>query len=189
MKGVVVAVGCITLASARPATPFTFEAYKKQFHKSYASAEHEQRARDAFVTNDAAIAAHNAGDHKYWLGHNAFSDQTADEFVRGLKGLSVEQNRPRNFDYSLLKTPMNDTELDWVTRGAVTPVKNQGSWYTHTHTQTHTQTHTHQLTTHWCASTCQRILLGFLRHRRHGRGVSNRRKSPHLPQRAAAGEL
>lgn len=105
-----------------------FDAYKTEFHKAYASAEHESRAKSAFLQNDIIIAAHNREKHSYWLGHNVFSDLTQDEFRRAHVGNFLENptlNRARNFDLSLLNQAVATTSLDWTTKGAVTPVKNQ----------------------------------------------------------------
>ena len=123
-------------ATAPPTTPLTFSAYKSAYLKAYPSPARELAARAAFLANDAIIATHNALNRSYWLGHNRFSDLTLAEFVRVHVG-HVKPARPsheRNFDHSLVEASRlmsgpnhigNASSLDWTTKGAVTPVKNQ----------------------------------------------------------------
>ncbi len=56
--------------------PADFDAWRAQFHKSYATVEEEAAALAAFTSNSAIIAEHNAKGLSYWLGHNEFSDLT-----------------------------------------------------------------------------------------------------------------
>merc|ERR1719454_1700031 len=61
----------------------------------------------------------------YRLGHNELSDQSREDFAAGYLGLVVNPNRTKVFDATLnLSGPYADS-LDWVSKGAVTPVKNQ----------------------------------------------------------------
>merc|ERR1719473_791607 len=77
-----------------------------------------------FMKNDAIIIEHNAKKLSYQLGHNQFSDQSWEQFAAGHLGY-VNLNRTKVFDDTLdLSGPFADS-LDWVSEGAVTPVKNQ----------------------------------------------------------------
>merc|ERR1719453_225340 len=57
-----------------------FVAWKAQFGKAYESAAAESKAFAAFAANEDKIVAHNAKGLNYHLGHNNFSDLTAEEF-------------------------------------------------------------------------------------------------------------
>ncbi|KAH8047129.1 transferase [Aureococcus anophagefferens] len=83
----------------------------------------------AWKANEA-IAAHNAGGHTYEVGHNQFSDLTPEQFRDTMLGgiptsarntSRLEQHViPADFDFAA------GGALDWVAKGAVTGVKNQG---------------------------------------------------------------
>jgi len=83
-----------------------------------------------FANNDDIIEAHNAKKEPYTLGHNQFSHMSVDEWRQYVKlGLS----KPANLEApaSIHKAPADisklATEVNWVTKGAVTGVKDQGS--------------------------------------------------------------
>jgi len=96
--------------------------FKKQFNKAGST------GFEAFKSNDAIIQEHNAKGLSWWLGHNQFSDLTWDEF-KGAGYVGKPENfvldREMNYDYSLLNQTAPLVDIDWVAKGAVTPVKNQ----------------------------------------------------------------
>jgi len=106
-----------------------FAQYKVDFAKGYDSVGVETKALSAFVENDKIIEATNAKNLSYWLGHNEFSDMSWEEF-KAVYVSGIDQNptlhRERNFDYSLLNETVTADAIDWDSKGAVTPVKNQG---------------------------------------------------------------
>jgi len=126
MLSLVVSLG----ASAAPNYASLFDAWKTEHHKSYANAAAEAKAFTAFAMNDEYIAQHNMQTGlSYELGHNEFSDLTSDEFFSTRLGYdaSLPRAAPTSMHtYTAADVLAVNASLDWVERGAVTPVKNQG---------------------------------------------------------------
>jgi cathepsin L len=85
--------------------------------------------------NVRKIARHNAKGLSWTMGVNQFADLTKREFAaRYLTGASsggynnATHNREKNYDWNLLRTNFSALpgSVDWTTKGAVTPVKDQG---------------------------------------------------------------
>ena len=78
--------------------------------------------------NDRIIADTNAKNLSYTLGHNAFSGMSSVEFAEhmhfGLNREILETTGLRGFSETL-DTDFVETSVDWRTKNAVTPVKNQ----------------------------------------------------------------
>ncbi|KAK3195410.1 hypothetical protein Dsin_026720 [Dipteronia sinensis] len=104
-----------------------FSLFKKRFGKSYASQEeHDHRFR-IFQANLRRAARHQTLDPSATHGVTRFSDLTPAEFRRAHLGL-----RNLRFPKDAQKAPILPTndlpeDFDWREKGAVTPVKNQGS--------------------------------------------------------------
>jgi C1A family cysteine protease len=103
-----------------------FASWILRFEKHYESEGDRALAFQNFVQNDEMYASHNAKKLSWTLGHNEFSDLTWEQFSRSRLGLSGVFEKT-NVDYSLLNATNLATSVDWVEKGAVTPVKNQGS--------------------------------------------------------------
>ena len=74
------------------------------------------------------IAEHNAKGLSYTLGHNEYTDLTWDEFAaERLPGVlpSPIFREPRPTFVPPIEDP--PTAIDWVAKGGVTPIKNQGA--------------------------------------------------------------
>jgi hypothetical protein len=100
-------------------------AYKAFFGKTYAGA-FEESAFAAFNSNDQTIQEHNGRGLSWTLGHNAFSDMTWEQFSSGHLGFNLETNRTKH--YALLEPNATYADaVDWVAKGAVSPVKDQVS--------------------------------------------------------------
>jgi len=89
---------------------------------SYGTIEEYNFRLGLFSAVDAEIAAHNATDSTYTLGHNFLSTMT-----------EGEKAKLRGYVAPMVPTPVkvfeqsNADGVNWVTAGGVTPVKNQAS--------------------------------------------------------------
>ena len=114
---------------AAPAAELTtkFTEWKSQFAKAYKTVEEEAKALEAFTSNEAIILEHNAKKLSYTLGHNAFSDLTWAEFEAHYMGNLFLNRSPKNYMRKHLTGigQAVNASVDWVSKGAVTPVKNQ----------------------------------------------------------------
>jgi C1A family cysteine protease len=100
-----------------------------QVHKvEVHSGEHFVNMLANFASNDDLINVHNSGNETYTLGHNQFSHLNAEEwrtFVKG-SGYSPRETTPD----AVLEAADPATlaaSIDWVSKGGVTGVKDQGS--------------------------------------------------------------
>jgi len=109
-------------------TEEAFESFMQKFGRVYRS-EVERLERFAiFVENLAKIEASNIQGHSYTLAVNQFADMTAQEFTAqhtGLVGSNPFTSLPFLGTHKYSGAPLADS-VDWTTKGAVTPVKNQG---------------------------------------------------------------
>lgn len=118
---------------SRPPSPFLslyeaqeleFQSFISYYNKEYSSDEYFDRLR-IFLDNLAFIRVFNSQGHSFIMGVGPFADQTFEEF----KAKKSFQRPPR--DESELPTASDITlnapaQVDWRTKGAVTPVKDQG---------------------------------------------------------------
>merc|ERR1739844_416463 len=106
-----------------------FKDFEKRFKRNYTAAERAEKY-EKFTATYMYIARENAkGTNSYELGVNDFSDMTPDEFAAKHMGFST----PAKSWGSLKHLGTHEyngeslaTSVDWTTKGAVTPVKNQG---------------------------------------------------------------
>jgi C1A family cysteine protease len=118
----------LPLMLALPTTKHTrFNVWMQEHGKTYATVDDEAAAFKTWSANDDKIELHNGKRLGYTLGHNRFSDMTANEFFGqrlGYKSNGRNGTTPRTMHVATgTSLP---TSVDWVSAGAVTSVKNQG---------------------------------------------------------------
>jgi len=108
-------------------TQFLFTQFVKQHNKQYETTEFFEKY-ETFKANVATIMEHNQSGASWTMAMNEYGDLTNDEFIAKYTGFQGQRNqflRAQN-------APEVDTDfvpaasVDWRTKGAVTPVKNQG---------------------------------------------------------------
>jgi len=103
-----------------------FADFITKFEKKYSADEFLDRF-NVFKTNTKLIEDHNAGDHTFSMDMNKFGDLTFEEFKARYTGFAGPRRafaKTQNLHKPLLGEKIADS-VDWVDKGAVTPVKNQ----------------------------------------------------------------
>ncbi|GJW11770.1 cysteine protease XCP1-like protein [Tanacetum coccineum] len=107
-----------------------FESWVSKHGKFYDSLEEKLHRLEIFKDNLKHIDETNKKLSNYWLGLNEFADLSHEEFKNMFLGIKVELPEKREesseeFTYrDFVDLPKS---LDWRKKGAVAPVKNQGS--------------------------------------------------------------
>jgi C1A family cysteine protease len=107
------------------------EQWMAKYGRTYSDVSEKARRLEVFKANVAFIESVNARNDKFWLETNQFADITNDEFRSKHTGykLSVGGSKDRRmtgFRYENVSLDTLPTSVDWRTKGAVTPVKDQG---------------------------------------------------------------
>jgi cathepsin F len=102
-----------------------FQKFKADFNREYASAKEEAERFEIFVANMERAAEYQALDQGASYGVTLHADLTEEEFREKWLGMA---SKPDTSDFPVAANipETNATSIDWVAKGAVTPVKNQG---------------------------------------------------------------
>jgi len=118
----IVAASMLASAAASP----SFASWTLKEGKKYASKEELVLRRGVYAANVAAVEAHNAAKLSWTMAVNKFADLTGEEFkARFASGFRYREQRSTNVKIHVAGAAP-PTSVDWSTKGAVTPVKNQG---------------------------------------------------------------
>lgn len=101
-----------------------------RFHnKTYESREEHAVRFQNFISNVEKINKHNTEGHSYSFGLTPFADMSQYEFAMFIKrgnGGGFVENRSIEKSYAKSSSVASCDSVDWVSKGSVTPVKNQG---------------------------------------------------------------
>merc|ERR1719163_1513298 len=110
---------CVEYQAQHHALTVKFQAHMAEQGLFYATTEEYKARMEIFTAKDAFIQEHNAQNGSYLLGHNKFSTWTDAEFTSIMGGRKGVQK-------NIVELPETDAaEVDWRTKGAVNPVKDQ----------------------------------------------------------------
>ncbi|XP_068655965.1 cysteine proteinase mucunain-like [Aristolochia californica] len=108
-----------------------YESWVVHHGKAYNALGEKDRRFEIFKDNLRFIDEQNAGNHTYKLGLNRFADLTNDEYRSTYLGAKPSPrnglSRPKSDRYSYKEGEGLPDFVDWRDKGAVAPVKNQGS--------------------------------------------------------------
>ncbi|KAL6982583.1 Cysteine protease xcp1, variant 2 [Sarracenia purpurea var. burkii] len=108
-----------------------FESWMAKHDKTYKSLEEKVHRFEVFVDNLKHIDERNKQIINYWLGLNEFADMSHEEFKNKYLGFKADFPKSRAGSPEVLFSYRDVVDLpksvDWRKKGAVTPVKNQGS--------------------------------------------------------------
>ncbi len=103
-----------------------FEEFVQTYRRDYASAEETDKRRAIFESNYRKIVVHNRDPSQTCqLGVNQFADLSDEEFERMYLSKPISVQQPADFGAEAA-APNQDIDVNWVTKGKVTDVKDQG---------------------------------------------------------------
>jgi KDEL-tailed cysteine endopeptidase len=105
------------------------EAWMAQYGRVYKDAAEKEHRFEVFNDNVRFIESFNTENRKFSLGINQFADLTNDEFRATKTNKGFIPNKVKastGFRYKNINLDVLPATMDWRTKGAVTPIKNQG---------------------------------------------------------------
>ena len=108
-----------------------FAEWKKLFGRVYVDEEEDRSRENIFNANLNYIkdqnAKHDAGLSGWRAGVNHFSDLTKEEYAERNNLLKIKKKAESEKNIIRLDEKLGDDTIDWRTKNAVTPVKDQSS--------------------------------------------------------------
>jgi len=107
------------VVSAFSSTELLYMNYIAKFGKTVNSVEEFAKRVNYFDMTNQFIEEHNSSNSTWTAGHNQFSDWSRAEYKKML-GKRPSEREHKNYK---IFPETNAGEINWVTKGAVTPVK------------------------------------------------------------------
>jgi hypothetical protein len=109
-----------------------FHDWFNQYNIPFRDEQHLAHIFDNWLSNEKFIQESNTQNHSYTLGHNAYSGMSTEEFGEFMGFISNQNGYLRGSSPTVLQDEIFNvsalpTSIDWRTKNAVTPVKNQGN--------------------------------------------------------------
>lgn len=117
----------LALVQADPDYEELWRTFKVDFNRNFNGVDDEDHRFSIFKANIDFIEAENAKALDYTLGITQFADWTHDEFKAMAKGVPQGEKRDAGMGVHRWNGQELPLEMNWTARGAVTPVKDQGS--------------------------------------------------------------
>jgi len=119
------------ISAALPNYERLFNDWVSEFRVQFRDAVHRETSFRNWVSNHLFIEKTNSENKSFVLGHNQFSGMNTTEFVQWVRGgvdlANVEFFRIGSFGEPTFEiAAILPSSVDWTSRGAVTPVKDQG---------------------------------------------------------------
>uniref|UniRef100_A0ACD5YMK9 Uncharacterized protein n=1 Tax=Avena sativa TaxID=4498 RepID=A0ACD5YMK9_AVESA len=106
------------------------EEWMARYGRVYSDDAEKARRLEVFKANVAFIESVNSGTDKFSLEANQFADITEEEFKATYTGYKApvagNKRKATGFKYANVSLDAVPTSVDWRTKGAVTPIKDQG---------------------------------------------------------------
>jgi len=113
-----------TFANEEAESLASFHEFKIAYAKNYQSVEEHARRLQIFKSNYEFIKNFPAKERGFTVGINEFADMTNEEFRAQMNGVNITKVPRLSPRFGVVASV--PVEWDWRTKGAVTPVKNQG---------------------------------------------------------------
>jgi C1A family cysteine protease len=122
-------IGAVVSQSEQPYRTL-FEEWATKFRVVFKNDAHRIHMFSSWIDNHLFIKKTNSLNLSYELGHNQFSGMNHTEYLQWIRGGSVDMfdavgvsSGPDPTQDAFLYLP---SDIDWTTKNAVTPVKDQG---------------------------------------------------------------